>query len=101
MSSVLFSFLAPEHMPFTWGGTYEEVTPYLQSAFNDALASVEADIPKEVRSDIILMLRQLCEPDLSKRGHPLNRFQNVNSFSLERYITKLDLLAYRAERNLF
>ena len=101
VSHVLFSFLAPEHMPFKWGGTYEEVIPYLQSAFNDALALVEVNIPQEVRSDIILMLRQLCEPDLSKRGHPLNRFHNINNFSLERYITTLDRLAYKAERNLF
>ncbi len=100
ISSALFSFLAPEHMPFTWGGTYEEVTPYLQSAFNDALTSVESDIPEEIRSEIILMLRQLGEPDLSMRGHPLNRFQKINNFSLERYITKLDVLAYKAERNL-
>lgn len=100
MSSALFAFLAREHMPFIWGGTYEEVTPYLQSAFNDALAAVETNIPEEVRSDIVLILRQLCEPDLSKRGHPLNRSRNMNNFSLERYITRLDLLAYKAERNM-
>jgi serine/threonine protein kinase len=100
MSTVIFSFLSPQHMPFTWAGTYPEVLPYLQSAFNDALVSVESDIPEEVRSDVLLMLRQLCEPDLAKRGHPLNRFHNENSFSLERYITELDLLAYKAERNL-
>jgi serine/threonine protein kinase len=101
MSSVLFSFLAPEHMPFTWGGTYGEVMPYLQSAFNDALRAVELQIPEQVRSDVMSMLRQLCEPDLSKRGDPLSRFRGASTFSLERYVTKLDVLAYRAERNLF
>lgn len=101
MSTVLFAHLSPSHMPFNWAGTYEEVTPYLQSAFNDGLASVAPDIPEEVRIEIVLMLRQLCEPDLSKRGHPLNRIQNRNSFSLERYITQLDVLAYKAERKLF
>lgn len=100
MSSVLFSFVAPEHMPSTWGGTYEEVLTYLQRAFNEALASVEPEIPELVRDDILLMLRQLCEPDLSKRGHPLNRFQNHNNFSLERYHTKLDVLLLRAKRKL-
>lgn len=95
MSYALFSFLAPEHMPMTWKGTYKEVLPYLQNAFNDALNSVEPDIPKEVRSDIVLMLRQLCEPDLSKRGHPKNQSHSGNNFSLERYMSKLDLLAYK------
>lgn len=101
MSSIVFSFVAPEHMPFTWRGTYEEVLPYLQNAFNEALISVAPEIPEEVRSDVILMLQQLCEPDLSKRGHPLNRFYNKNNYSLERYITKLDVLALRARRMLF
>ncbi len=101
MSSVLFSFLAPEHMPQVWQGTYEEVIAYLQNAFSDAVQAVEPEIPAEVRADVILMLRQLCEPDLAKRGHPRNRFIGKNTFSLERYITKLDVLAYKAKRKLF
>lgn len=101
MSSVLFSFVAQEHLPRRWGGTYEEVIPYLQYAFNEALNTLAPNIPAEVRRDIILMLQQLCEPDLSKRGHPLNRFQSKNNFSLERYITKLDVLAFKAKSNLF
>lgn len=101
LPNIIFSFLAPEHMPFVFKGTYDEVLPYLQAAFNVGLSSVEKDIPEEVRSDIVLMLRQLGEPDLSKRGHPLSRFLSGNTFSLERYITILDRLAYKAERNLF
>lgn len=97
MSAVLLAHITPEQMPPKWKGTYQDVLPYLQNAFNDALDSIENHIPVEVRDDILTMLRQLCEPDLSKRGHPLNR----NNFSLERYITKLNLLAYKAERNLF
>jgi eukaryotic-like serine/threonine-protein kinase len=101
MSAVLFSFVSREHLRPQWKGTYPEVLPYLQNAFNQAFDSVKDDIPVEVRDDIVLMLRQLCEPDLTKRGHPLNSFGHRNNFSLERFITKLDLLAYRAERNLF
>lgn len=97
MSAVLFSFLAPEHMPMTWQGTYEEVLPYLQNAFNEALDSVKLDIPEEVRDEIILILRQLCEPDLSRRGRAVNR----SNFSLEQYIRRFNVLAYKAERNLF
>lgn len=101
MSAVLFSFLHPDHTPPIWKRTYEEALPYVQRAFNEALVNVEPEIPEQVRDDIILMLRQLCEPDLSKRGHPLNRFHGQNNFSMERYITRLNYLAYRAERNLF
>jgi len=100
MSAVLFSFVSPEHMRPQWKEGYHEVLPYLQAAFNEALKAIADNIPVEVRNEIMLMLRQLCEPDLCKRGHPLNRFGQKNSFSLERFITKLDLLAYKAERNL-
>lgn len=101
MSSILFSFVSRQHVRPQWTDTYAAVLPYLQSAFNQALDSVRKDIPVEVGDDIILILRQLCEPDLRKRGHPLNSFSGRNNFSLERYITRFDLLAYRAERNLF
>ncbi len=74
MSAVLFSFISPDHLRPTWTGSYNEVMPYLQGAFNQALDSIEDSIPSEVRSDIILMLRQLCEPDLTKRGHPPELF---------------------------
>jgi len=101
MSSVLFSNVAAEHMPVAWTGKYEEVLPYLQRAFSASLISLEPEIPELIRADIITMLRQLCEPDLSKRGHPLNRFENKNTFSLERYITKLDVLFLRAKIDIF
>ncbi len=77
------------------------VLPYLQSAFNDALNTIEPHLPVEVRGEILIMLRQLCEPDLAKRGHPRNHSKEGNNFSLERFVSKLDLLAYRAERNFF
>ena len=101
MSSVLFSHLAAEHMPQAWAGTYDEVLPYLQNALNDALSAVKPNIPQEVQADIILMIRQLSEPDLSKRGHPRDRFRSGNTFRLDRYISKLNELAYKAERKLF
>jgi serine/threonine protein kinase len=101
MITILMSHLAPEHKPFAWTGTYEEVLPYLQAAFNDALNTIEPHLPVEVRGETLTLLKHLCEPDLSKRGHPRNRSKNGNNFSLERFVTNLNLLAYKAERNLF
>ncbi len=101
MSTITFLYLAPEHMPMAWKADYDGVLPYLQAAFNDALLEVEPQIPAEIRVEILTMLKHLCEPDLSKRGHPLNNSAGINNFSLERFITKLNVLAYKAERNLF
>ena len=95
MTAVLMSHLAPEHKPVAWSGTYEDVLPYLQSAFNNALSAIEFDLPVAVRNEILIMLRHLCEPDLSKRGHPRNHSKDGNNFSLERFVSKLNLLAYR------
>lgn len=84
-------------MPNNWYGRYYEVLPYVQSAFNDAVNYIQAYLPNEVRGEIVTMLRYLCEPDPSLRGHPLDR----GTYSLERFVTKLDVLAYKAERKLF
>jgi serine/threonine protein kinase len=100
MTSVMFSYIAREHWPDNWRGKYDEVLPYVQNAFNDAIANVQDQIPAIVRPDIVRMLRQLCEPDPIRRGHPLNR-SNTAKYLLERYIGQLNLLAYRAERSLF
>jgi serine/threonine protein kinase len=101
MSSLLFSHLHQQHMPQVWGHSYAEVVPFLQNALNETLTALKPNIPHEIQSDIILILRQLCEPDLSKRGHPSDRFQGVNTFRLDRYISKFNYLATKAEGKLF
>ena len=47
-----------------------------------------------------VILQQLCEPDPTRRGHPLERKTGGNSFSLERYVARFDFLANRAELTL-
>ena len=97
-TSLLLSKMAPDHHPRKWTGTYREVLPYLQDAFGLALSSFAASIPAElVRSDLRDMVSFLCEPDISLRGHPRNRVGHTARFSLERFLSKLDLLARKAE----
>ena len=68
--------------------------------FGRVVDSVKAQIPQEVRPDMLLSIRELCEPDPVLRGHPLNRLGHGDQFSLERYISRFDLLARRAELGL-
>ena len=70
---------------------------FLRPAFADAVEYVVAEVPEGLRADVRGFLQQLCEPDPIRRGHPLERRPGGNSFSLERYVAKLDLLARRAE----
>lgn len=89
-------YLAVEHQPHQWGGTYPEVMPYLNDAFSKALAEFSGILPDYLRADLCEMVTQLCDPDPAKRG-PRSPFGIANSPSLQRYISKFDLLAYQSE----
>lgn len=97
-TSLLRSELAPEHRWKKWAGTYAEVLPYVREAFGKVVEKFGPHVvDAKLRSELQTLLTYLCEPDVSLRGHPLNRRGFVPRFSLERFISKLDLLAFRAE----
>lgn len=79
-----------------WGGQYTDVLPHLQQAFGEMLQYIEPNIPDPIRTSTISMIRELCDPDPFKRGDPRNRRLGRNPYSLERYISRLDLAARRA-----
>lgn len=84
-----------------WAGTYEDALPYIRAAFSDALAYVAGEFPPDFKTDLTEVLAQLCEPDPGLRGHPQDRrMHSGNPFSLERYISKFNLLAEKAEIRL-
>jgi serine/threonine protein kinase len=97
-SSLLLSNMATDHHPKNWNGTYPEVLPYLKDAFGLGLESFATSISSEpFRTELKTLVGYLCEPDLARRGHPQNRIGHAARFSLERFLSKLDLLALRAE----
>ena len=53
-----------------WPDTYGAVLPYVRDAFGRVVDSLKAQIPEEVRPDMLLSIRELCEPDPALRGHP-------------------------------
>ena len=67
MTAALFSRMDPALCPQNWAGTYEQVLPHLQRAFADAVADISASIDPLVRDQITTLVRELCNPDLSKR----------------------------------
>jgi len=72
--------------------------PYIRKAFFEAIQELEQNIRAkagDLTNEIVTMVKELCEPDPEKRGHPLDR--NINQYNLERYISKLDLLTNKAE----
>jgi serine/threonine protein kinase len=100
MNALLAKHLAPEHIWLTWGGSYSEVLPYVQAAFGLALEEFAAAIPADYRSEMTDILSYLCQPNPAERGHPLNGRQHAGQFSLDRFISRFDCLALRAEIRL-
>jgi serine/threonine protein kinase len=94
--------LHPDHRPRAWGGTYEEVLPYVKAAFELAMQSFSKDVrSKALQEELIPIVRQLCEPDPSLRGHPKSRSEMGNKYSVQRYVAAFDLLAFRSRMGRF
>lgn len=98
MTSLIQKELEYFHHWKIWKGSYEQVLPFIRDAFGRALLKVKPEIPVQIRSEIMIMVRQLCEPDPALRGHPLNRGV---PYELERYLNQLAILVRKAEMKLF
>jgi serine/threonine protein kinase len=84
-----------------WRGFYRDLLPFVQNAFADLIVEISGQVPEWVRPEIIEIVRQLCQPDPEHRGHPRNLQMPGNMYSSERYISRFNYLATRAERRLW
>ncbi|MDB5033130.1 MAG: protein kinase [Chlorobi bacterium] len=98
MSSLIFNELQDSMHPGVgkWGGSYEEVLPYVRDAYGKALDKFAQEVPEPIREDLTQIVRELCDPDPAFRGYPALRGA-PNPYDLERYVTRFDLMARRAE----
>jgi serine/threonine protein kinase len=83
-----------------WTGSFADALPHVNHAFSEVLRSLEPTFPSECRAPLLTALRELCAPDPSRRGHPLNIAGQGIQSSTERYISLFDLLGKRVERAL-
>ncbi len=97
MTALLGAFLDPKFRWDQWGGSFEEALPYVRAAFDKALENISPWLPEPHRPELLSMIRELCDPDPRLRGHSTNRRFGRNPYSLERYVSALNLLATRAE----
>jgi eukaryotic-like serine/threonine-protein kinase len=100
-SSLLMKELHEAHRWKNWGGSFNEVLPYLREAFGRVvnLFSVQVDDDKLV-GDLRMIVSQLCDPDPDHRGLPPSVRGIGSPYSLERYVARFDLLSRRAEIGL-
>lgn len=97
MTSLLFAELDQSHLP-PGTGNYQDMLPYVRDAFESALSRFTSQLPQSVSIDLTQLVRELCDPDPKLRG----RFSARNSgkIFMENYVTRLDRLAYKAEKGL-
>jgi eukaryotic-like serine/threonine-protein kinase len=98
-TALMVAELDRRHRPGQWAGTYEDLLPAVRDAFSKVLVALKRALPDCLRAELTATARSLCDPDPVLRGHPRNRADN--QFSLERYVTELDLYASRAELGIF
>lgn len=104
MTPAILSRLPPtlHWKPFT--GTFEDVLPFVRNAFDKIIELVDTVIKKEAGAlapELTSIIRQLCDPNPNLRGHPQERNSHTTQYSLERYVSRLDLLAKRAASGRF
>jgi serine/threonine protein kinase len=98
-TAMVIAELDHRQRPGQWAGTYEDLLPAVRDAFSKVLAAFRLSVPDCLKDGLTAVARGLCDPDPALRGHPRSRVDS--QFSLERYITDLDLFASRAELGVF
>lgn len=80
--------LDSQHHWTKWRSDYRSALPYLQEGFARALEELNSRLPMEVRSEVLALAKELCNPDLSLRGDP-RAIGKHDHYSLERYVSRL------------
>lgn len=93
------STLIPDHLRHTkFAGDYAEVLPHLIEVHEEIIpVLIEGTVPDQMHLDVTQLISCLCHPDPSMRGHSKNLQFSSNQFGLERFITKLNVLATKAK----
>jgi serine/threonine protein kinase len=101
MSALIIKYIPLELRWDQWRGPFEQIKPYVADAFSQALDEFEHSISNaDFRNELRWIAERLCCPFPEERGHPKNIASAGSSYSLERFITKFDVLHKRARYSL-
>lgn len=101
MTPLLLQYVREEHKPHSWSDEYKDVLPYIRDAFGFAVDWCRQRFPPRFQEQLTQTVTQLCEPDPLLRGDPKTRARVGNPYSLERYVSKFDLMAKQARARDF
>lgn len=89
----------PKSIGGTYNGTYNDILPVLIYIFDMVLNEFNNNISTELREELISLVKQLCHPDYLKCRGDLKQ-SGAQRYSMERFISKLDLLCGKYEYEL-
>ena len=100
MTPQLRGQLRPEHHWDVWTDSYQDVLPFVREAWNAVIYEFAKTIDGSEENELVTLVRYLSEPDPLRRGHPHNLAGNDSTYGLQRFISRFDFLASRAEWEL-
>ena len=103
LTPILQTDIRPEHQPAQWIGSYADVLPFVRSSFVSVMSYFEDELPKDNVGRVLreaeqlkTAVIQLCDPDPTSRGYPINIGGNAVQYSVERYVSLFDRLSKSA-----
>lgn len=100
MTAAITAHLHPGHTHRAWTGSFAEVLPYLRQAFDEVIREFTdltgSSLGTRIAPDVVTIVKELCDPDPGLRGHPAGRNNSATQFTMDRYVTRFDVLARRA-----
>lgn len=100
MTAQIGGQLRPQHHWEAWPGNYADALPYVREAWDAVLEDLATSLDEEIRDELVLLTRQLTNPDPEKRGHPRNLAGNGPAFGVRRFSSRFEVLASRAEQRI-
>jgi len=102
MSTLIGERLPAECRLGKWTGSQEELMPHLEAAHAEVIANLEREVfartgHAQNAHDFAVAVSQMTYPDVPLRGHPKDRASATSSFSVQRYVSLMELLTIRAK----
>jgi len=99
LNSVMAAYLRPEYGPSNWSGDFDGILPYLRDIHGQAMTVMDAEVlntyggdDHDRLSEILQVVRYLTDVDPDRRGDPRNKRSGLQSYDLQRLISRTDIL---------
>jgi hypothetical protein len=99
MTALIINKLPPDLHWRHYTGDYAEILPYIRDAYDQVLNEFAARCPSEIHDELDSIVRELCDPEPERRCLVRRRGISTNRYILDRYVSKFNLLASKAELN--